>query len=63
MTKEDKIIMAEEAMYLLEQAQDLLEQLEDGAIDGYAVGHINAKGTYMGEGVYQVVENYIKNQK
>lgn len=60
MNKQDKIQIAEEAMYLLEQAESLLDNLQDPEIDGYAIGHINAQRRYMGDGIYQIVENYTK---
>jgi hypothetical protein len=60
MQKQDKIDIAREALDKLAEAEELLRQLDDSYLNGYVVGHINAQGTYLGDGLYQNVEDYIK---
>jgi hypothetical protein len=56
MQKEDRQLILEEVLEHLAQAEDLLNQIDDHYLNSYVVGHINAQRTYLGDGLYQIVE-------
>lgn len=62
-TNEEKQQAIYQAMDLLAQAEEALSDLDDGYINSYVIGHINAQGRYLGKGLYQELENVLADMK
>lgn len=60
MNNEDRRQVIEEAMELLAQAEELVSSLDDSRLNAYVSGHINASGRYLGDGLYQTLENSLR---
>ena len=60
MNREDKKVAIQEAMDLLAEAEQIISSLDDDSLEAYVAGHINARGIYIGEGLYQILEKALR---
>ena len=58
MNTQEQIDIIREAQEHLAQAEQLISHLGNGYLNSYVCGHINASGTYLGDGLWNILEEH-----